>query len=118
MYMVKLIVSAAIAGSLTGLLGAGGGSVLVLLLAFFKLCDEQNVFFVSLTIMIPVTICVLLFTLNQSTAVLSFSDTLPYLIGGMFGGVIAGKSGGKINARWLHLVFGLLVIWGGIQFLC
>lgn len=112
-----ILFAATIAGGITGLLGAGGGSILVLLLLVFRLCSEKEVFFISLSIMIPVSLTVLLHLAFHCSSSLSVSDVVPYLLGGFVGGLTSGKLGSAFNVKWLHLAFGLLIIWGGFQFI-
>ena len=39
----------------------------------------------------------------------------PYLLGGLVGGIIAGRVFGKIPVTLLRRAFGLLIIYGGIR---
>ena len=49
---------------------------------------------------------------------IDFASALPYLPGRALGGLAAGVWGTKIPAQWLHRGLGLLIVWGGIRYLC
>ena len=103
------------AGAVNGLFGAAGGMVLIPLLTLLTDIRGQALFPASLCIILPICIVSLGFTwLRQG---LPFSLALPYLIGGGIGGLLAGKYGRRIPAKWLHRALGLLILWGGIRYL-
>ena len=83
---IGYIASGFAAGTITGILGSGGGLILVPLLAIF--CRY---------------------------AVTSFSVLLPYLLGGAIGGGCAAAVGRRIPAVWLHRCFGIIMLWSGIR---
>ena len=56
--------------------------------------------------------------LASQDAPLPWSDAFPYLLGSALGGVLAGRFGRKIPTLWLHRFFGLMLLWGGIRYLC
>ena len=56
-------------------------------------------------------------SLYLSGEALPWSNTLPYLIGGTLGGAVAGIWGGHVPTRWLHGIFGILLLWGGVRYL-
>ena len=104
------------AGAVNGLLGAGGGMVLVPLLTGFTALDEDAVFPCSVSIILPICLVSLGFSLWQTGA--DWRMTLPYLAGSAAGGVLAGVFGKKIPVKWLHKGLGLLILWGGARYLC
>ena len=104
------------AGTLTGLFGTGGGMVLAPLLRKCKAVSEKDLFPVSVATLLPVCIVSLIFTKGWDT--FSWPDALPYLLGSFSGGFCAGKWGKKIPSIWLHRILGVLIIWGGIRYLC
>lgn len=104
------------AGTVTGLFGAGGGMVLVPLLTLLNVVEEDAVFPCSVSIILP--ICVVTLIATMALGRVSWSDALPYLLGSAAGGFCAGKWGGKIPVKWLHRGLGLLILWGGIRYLC
>lgn len=111
-----LIIAGAGAGLVAGLFGAGGGLVLVPLLGLLTGLKNQEVFAVSLSIILPV--CLVSIAVTVMAAGIDFASALPYLPGSALGGLAAGIWGRKIPAQWLHRGLGLLIVWGGIRYLC
>ena len=101
------------AGTVTGLFGGGGGMVLVPLLMLLTDLREEQVFPASVGVILPVCgVCLLLSPGG------SWRSALPFLPGSLLGGILAGKWGGKIPVKWLHRALGVLILWGGIRYLC
>lgn len=111
---LQLGISGAIAGAVNGLFGAGGGMLLVPLLS--RSLDEEEVFPSSVSIILPV--CVVSLLIGSDGNGLPFRDAFPYLLGGSVGGLIAGLTANKIPVKWLHRLLGILILWGGIRYLC
>lgn len=109
-------ISGLAAGGLNGLFGAGGGMVLAPLLNKLTDVDEDQLFPASVAILIPVCTISLLFT--DGWADFNFLITLPYLLGSAAGGYFAYLWGHRIPVAWLHRILGLLILWGGIRYLC
>lgn len=110
-----MAMAGALAGSVNGLLGAGGGMVLVPLLTALTPLPEDAVFPASVSIILPVCIVSLLFT--ALTAGIAWKEALPWLAGSTAGGILAGKWGRKIPVTWLHRGLGILILWGGFRYL-
>jgi len=105
------------AGLVNGLLGAGGGMILIPLLQATLDPDEDQIFPMSVSIMLPICIVSLTVTALQSGG-LPLSAAWPYLLGGLSGGAIAAFLGKKIPVLWLHRGLGIMILWGGIRYLC
>ena len=114
----KLILSliGAAAGAVNGLLGAGGGMVLVPLLTIVPTLEDKEVFPASVAIILP--ICIISLLLSTTSATEAWKSALPYLIGSTIGGILAGLLGKRIPTKWLHRALGILILWGGIRYLC
>ncbi len=112
----KLLLSIAggAAGLVNGLFGAGGGMVLVPMLGNRTGLSEKERFPASIAIIAPVCVVSLLFSGRH----LPFREVLPYLLGSAIGGVAAGIWGKRIPTVWLHRFLGLVILWGGIRYLC
>ena len=110
------VVAGFCAGAVNGLLGTGGGMVLVPLLTGITDIEENEIFPTSVSIILPICFVSLFFSKNIET--LRFLTILPYLIGSTVGGVLCGFWGKKIPVKWLHRILGILIIWGGIRYLC
>lgn len=104
------------AGAVNGLFGAGGGMVLVPLLTYLTPIEEDQVFPSSVTIILPICLISLAFTIGQAD--IPWQTTAFYLLGSIAGGVLAGILAKKIPTLWLHRILGLLILWGGIRYLC
>lgn len=111
-----LIIAGAGAGLVAGLFGAGGGLVLVPLLGLLTELSDREIFAASLSMILPV--CLVSIAVTAVAAGIDFASALPYLPGSALGGLAAGVWGTKIPAQWLHRGLGLLIIWGGIRYLC
>ena len=113
-HKLSLSVAGISAGLVSGLLGAGGGSILAPMLGKHAGISEEERFPSCTAIMVPICIVSLLFSANWQV---SFRHVIPYLLGSIAGGIASGHWGGKIPAPWLHRIFGLLMLWGGWQIL-
>ena len=111
-----IALAGSLAGAVTGLFGAGGGMILVPLLTQFAQLKEDQVFPASVSVILPVCIVSLLF--RAASASIPWRAALPYLLGSCGGGIAAGFLGHKIPTRWLHRILGIMILWGGIRYLC
>lgn len=105
----------AAAGVVNGLFGAGGGMILVPMLCASGALSEDELFSSSITIILPMCIVSLLI---GSGGQFPWQEALPFLIGGIPGGILAGTLGRKIPVVWLHRGLGLLILYGGVRYLC
>ncbi len=116
--MKKLLsaLAGAAAGAINGLLGAGGGMILVPLLQKTQNFEENQIFPASVAIILP--LCLVSLILTTLNTPLPWKQALPYLLGAVPGGLLAGFWGKKIPVKWLHRALGLLILWGGVRYLC
>lgn len=112
----SILSAGACAGAVNGLFGTGGGMVLVPLLTALTDIEENAIFPSSVSIILPVCLISLLCSKNVDS--LSFMTILPYLIGSTAGGVLCGIFGKRISTKWLHRILGVLILWGGVRYLC
>ena len=113
---VSIMIAGIGAGIVNGLFGAGGGMVLVPLLSRFTKLEEKEVFPASVSIILPICIVSLVFSCQSITNITE--NVLLYMLGSAAGGILAGILGRKIPTLWLHRLLGLLILWGGIRYLC
>ena len=111
-----IIISGIAAGAINGLFGAGGGMVLVPLLSWLTDLEEREIFPASVCIILP--ICIVSLTLSYPTDTVPFGTIAAYLLASAIGGVLAGTLGKHIPTLWLHRTLGILILWGGIRYLC
>lgn len=103
------------AGTVGGLFGGGGGSVLLPLLTKWGGVEGKNVFALTVASILPMS-CV-------SAAVYlvgvrpEWMTVLPCLLGGAAGGAVAGLTFGKVGIKTLRLVFGIFLLYGGGRYL-
>lgn len=109
----KYCVAGALAGAANGLFGAGGGMFLVPLFIGWIKMDEKKAFATSVAVILPLSVVsYVLFCLRGGNV---WADAWPYLIGGIIGGALSAALFAKIPAVWLHRVFGLLILYGGVK---
>ena len=109
-----IILAGTLAGSVTGLLGAGGGMVLIPLMTLMTELQEDEIFPASVAIILPV--CIVSLCLQGAQP--PFREALPYLLGSVGGGILAGLLAKRIPTLWLHRSLGILILLGGIRYLC
>ena len=113
---IRMCIAGAAAGAVNGLLGAGGGMLLVPLLTWLKCVEEEKVFSTSVCVILP--ICLVSLGMDPGLSNLPFREAWPYLLGGIGGGLLAGLADKKIPVKWLHRALGILILAGGIRYLC
>ena len=110
---MKYATCGALAGAANGFFGAGGGMVLVPLFTRWMKLEDKTAFATSLAVILPLSaVSVVIYLIKGSV---DFDATLPYLIGGLVGGTIGGKIFRRVSARFLHIAFALLIIYGGVH---
>ena len=105
-----------LAGAVNGLFGAGGGMVLIPLLTLLTQLKPEAVFPTSVSIILPV--CLVSLGVTALSGQIAWQDALVWLPGSAAGGILAGFFGKKIPVKWLHRGVGILILWGGIRYLC
>ena len=111
-----MITAGSCAGLVNGLFGGGGGMVLVPLLCLMTDLEDREVFSASIAVILP--ICLVSLTATALSGPVPWSASLPYLIGSGVGGYCAVRFGKHIPTRWLHRGLGILILWGGLRYLC
>lgn len=105
----------ALAGIVNGIFGGAGGMVLIPALGMWTDVEADAIFPLSVSVMLPV--CLLSLWFAARSAPLPWSDAMPYLIGSAVGGVLVGFCGKYLPVKWLHRVFGAMLLFGGIRYL-
>lgn len=111
--VAKCLVAGGLAGVLNGLFGAGGGLILIPLLVGWIGLEEKVAFATSVAIILPLSVTSYVLFCIQGGNV--WQEATPYLIGGILGGILSAKFFRKIPAAWLHRLFSLLILYGGIK---
>lgn len=107
--------SGAAAGAVNGLFGAGGGMVLVPLLTGFAHLEDKKAFSSAIAIILPM--CLVTIAVYWSRSIFPLTEALPYLAGGLAGGIIAGLLFRWVPPQLLHRLFGLIILLGGVRLL-
>lgn len=110
---IRFLITGFVAGTITGILGSGGGMVLVPLLSILCQEEEEQVFLSSLGIMLPICFCSLV--IQGSLTRLPLQEAVPYLIGGAVGGILSPLAAKRVSPAWLHRFFGILLLWSGFR---
>ena len=111
----KYRVCGALAGTVNGLFGGGGGIPLLVLLTKWAGVEEKKAFATCVAVIFPM--CAVSATLYLWRAELSLLTALPYLLGGFAGGLVGGKLFRKVPGLWLRRIFALFLLYGGWRYL-
>ena len=102
------------AGVINGLLGAGGGMVVVPLLSAMGVRGKRS-HATALMVIVPLSAVSAVLYLVQGR--IGFADALPWLPGSLLGAYLGSRLMPKIATGWLKLLFGGLMLWGGVRLL-
>lgn len=102
------------AGIINGLLGAGGGMVVVPLLSAMGVHGKRS-HATALMVIVPLSAVSAVLYLVQGRV--GFADALPWLPGSLLGAYLGSRLMPKIATGWLKLLFGGLMLWGGVRLL-
>ena len=107
---------AATAGGLhNALFGGGGGMVLLPLLTKWSRLEARAAFATCVAIIFPMCCVSTAVYLYQVRPALSM--VVPYLAGGVAGGLVGGLTFDKVPVRLLKAIFGLFLLYGGVRYL-
>lgn len=102
-------------GLVNGLFGGGGGMVLLPLLTRWGGMDARRAFATCVAVIYPmccVSAAVYLWQVRPALSVV-----LPYLAGGLAGGVLGGLTFRWVPVRALKVIFGLFLLYAGGRYL-
>lgn len=74
---------------------------------------QRSAFATSVAVILP--LCALSSVIYLLRGGLDIMAALPYLAGGLIGGLAGGKIFKKLNMLWLRRAFALLILYGGIK---
>ena len=108
------LLAGALAGFVNGFFGAGGGMVVVPLLSAMGVQGKKS-HATALMVIVPLSAVSAVLYLVQGRV--GFADALPWLPGSLLGAYLGSRLMPEISTGWLKLVFGGLMLWGGIRLL-
>lgn len=104
-----------VAGVTNGIFGGGGGIPLAVLLTRWTGLEEKTALATCVAVIFPM--CAVSAVLYGLRTELELTSALPYLIGGLAGGLVGGKLFQKVPSLWLRRVFALFLLYGGARYL-
>ena len=110
---VKYAVTGALAGAANGFFGSGGGLFLVPMFTKWLGLEQKRAFATSVAVILPLSAVSLVIYFFRGGV--DFLYALPFLLGGLAGGVISGRIFKKMPVTLLRRAFGLLILYGGIR---
>lgn len=110
---LKCIATGLLSGLPNGFFGAGGGMILVPLFCRWIKLPEREAFATSVSVILPMSIVSAVIYLMRAD--FKFIEALPYLLGGLVGGVIAGFVFKKVPTGLLRKALGIFIIYGGVR---
>lgn len=111
----KYRVAGALAGTVNGLFGGGGGIPLLLLLTRWAGMEEKVAFATCVAVILP--ICAVSAAVLLLRGGVPLVRALPYLAGGLVGGFVGGRLFRAVPAVWLRRVFALFLLYGAWRYL-
>ena len=109
----KYMITGLLAGVANGFFGAGGGLFLVPLFVGWVGLEQRKAFATSVAVVLPLCVAALVSYVRKGGV--GLAAALPYLAGGLVGGLLSGRMFDKIPVIWLHRGFGLLMLYGGLR---
>ncbi len=111
----KCRVAGALAGTVNGLFGGGGGVPLVVLLRSWAGLPDKTAFATCVAVILPV--CLASAAVYALRGALPIREALPYLAGGLAGGFLGGRLFKNVPNVWLRRVFALFLLYGAARYL-
>lgn len=111
----KYRVCGALAGTVNGLFGGGGGIPLAFLLRSWAKLSDKTALATCVAVIFP--FCLVSVLVYAFRGVLPLGDALPYLVGGLAGGWIGGRLFKDVPNTWLKRIFALFLLYGAVRYL-
>ena len=111
----KYRIAGALAGTVNGLFGGGGGVPLVFLMRTWANVPDKTALATCVAVIFPFCLASLL--VYALCGVLPLREALPYLFGGLVGGWIGGKLFKNVPNTWLKRIFALFLLYGAARYL-
>lgn len=105
--------SGALTGIVNGLFGAGGGLILVPLLIRAAKLEARRALPTSVLIILPM--CAVSAARYLARENIGLQPLLPYLAGGLAGGILAGLTFDRFPVTWLRRILGVFILYAGVK---
>ncbi|MCI2059194.1 MAG: TSUP family transporter [Oscillibacter sp.] len=105
----------AAAGLANGLFGGGGGMVFLPLMSRESSITRRQLFATCVGVIFPV--CAISAAVYFLRAEIPLSAAVPYLLGGLGGGFLGGKTYGRVSTRFLKWIFAGFLFYAGVKYL-
>ncbi len=109
----KCIVTGVCAGLPNGFFGAGGGMILVPFFCKWIKIPEREAFATSVSVILPMSVVSAIVYLMRAD--FEFGQSVPFLVGGLVGGILSGLVFKKVPTGLLRKALGLFIIYGGVR---
>lgn len=109
----KYRVCGALAGTVNGLFGGGGGIPLAFLLRSWAKLSDKTALATCVAVIFP--FCLVSVLVYAFRGALPLGEALPYLVGGLAGGWIGGRLFKDVPNTWLKRIFALFLLYGAVR---
>ena len=109
----KFLIIGSLAGFTNGFFSAGGGMFLVPLFIKWIKMEDKKAFATSVSIILPLSIVSASIYIYKNG--FDFYNALPFLVGGLIGGIISGFSFKKVPVTVLKKTLGIIIIYAGVR---
>ena len=113
--LTKCRIAGAIAGTVNGLFGGGGGIPLAVLLRSWAGLADKAAFATCVAVILP--FCLVSLAVYALRGALPLVQALPYLFGGLAGGWIGGRLFKRVPNVWLKRIFARFLLYGAARYL-
>ena len=110
----KYRVCGALAGTVNGLFGGGGGIPLAFLLRSWAKLSDKTALATCVAVIFP--FCLVSVLVYAFRGALPLGEALPYLVGGLAGGWIGGRLFKDVPNTWLKRIFALFLLYGAVRY--
>ena len=87
--------------------------ILVPLLIKFCKLEDKHAFASAISVILP--LCIVSIVTYYVKDVFPIQEAVPYLFGGLIGGMVGGILFKRVSVTFLHRSLGLIILWGGIR---
>ncbi|MBF8982375.1 sulfite exporter TauE/SafE family protein [Lutibacter sp. B2] len=110
---IKMFIIGTVTGFINGLLGSGGGTIIVPTMERILKIETHKAHATAIAVIFPISfISAMIYIKNQN---IEWVSTGYITIGGVIGGFIGAKLLNKFSSKWLHRIFGLVMIITGVR---